>query len=522
MQLSMKLTDLNNTQLNRLYASQLQEEMTYSAVNFFIGKNGSGKTQLLTSIYTKLTQGQSDADKKTTQRIISTRLNQIMQQRQAVSRESDAYLDERMSQSEFGDFYLFLQEDRILFEEVNHWLKKYFGRELVLSQNAGNDRINIRELEEDGVPFPIQNDGGGVKNFIAILTYTLSKKVKTVLIDEIEEGTNPQIIDFLLSQIERATQQFPDKRFFIVAHAPSAISIKENWTYVFFNRDYQNKANNKIVFFSGFGNDSYKGFHLDLDAFRREAFFSDCVILVEGFTDYYILNALTKQLGYKGYTLTNTSFLPLWGSKRMKNYYDFFKEIGKAVVCMADGEATTTLQEIPEADKKLFSKYDILMYSKAFQASLAADEDEKTKYDSTYGSNGNKKAQAAKTEVDQILIDDSETLRLRYVDVVSIIESIFGSVDQHDFSLEEIGDIIRKRRSDLQLSYGNIVAESWDEITLIKGDLVINQVVKRIEKVNGNTVRLFVEFNGEEYHTDFNLQSGQPNLDAIDWVKTTE
>lgn len=206
----------------------------------------------------------------------------------------------------------------------------------------------------------------------------------------------------------------------------------------------------------------------------------------------------------------------------MKNYYDFFKEIGKAVVCMADGEATTTLQEIPEADKKLFNKYDILMYSKAFQDSLTAGEDEKTKYDSTYGSNGNKKAQAAKTEVDQILRDDPETLRQRYGDVVSAIESVFGSVDEHDFKLEEVDELTKEIRSSLQRSYQKLAAAGWDENTLIKDDLAINQVVKKIEKVNGNTARLFVEFNGEEYHTDFNLQSGQPNLDAIDWIKTTE
>ncbi len=513
----MKLADLNNLQLSRLYAGQLQEELPFSPVNFFIGKNGSGKTQLLTSIHEKLTHGQNDADKKTTQRIISTRLNQITERREAPSRESDAPLDQRMSRGDFGDFYLFLQEDRILFEEVNHWLKKYFGRELVLSQDAGNDRINIREMGEDGTPFPIQSDGGGVKNFIAILTYTLSKKVKTVLIDEIEEGTNPQIVDFLLSQIERATQQFSDKQFFIVAHAPSAIYIKDSWTYVFFNRDYQNKTNNKIVLFSGFGGEDYKGFHLDLDAFRREAFFADRVILVEGFIDYYILNALTKQLGYKGYALSHTSYLPLWGSKRMKPYYDFFKEIGKEVICMADEEATSTLQDIPDEAKKLFSKYDILMYSKAFQDSLTQGEDEKTKYDSEYGNNGNKKAQVAKAEVDQILIDDLETLRSRYGDVVSAIESVFGAVDEHDFSLEEVGDIIRERRSGLQRSYGKIAAASWDENGLIKDDLVIKQVVKKIAKIDGNTVRLIIDFKGEEYYTDFNLLTGHPNHDAIQW-----
>ena len=164
------------------------------------------------------------------------------------------------------------------------------------------------------------------------------------------------------------------------------------------------------------------------------------------------------------------------------------------------------------------------MYSKAFKDSLTQGEDEKTKYDSEYGNNGNngnKKAQAAKAEVDQILTDNSVTLRARYGDVVSAIESVFGSVDEHDFSLEEIGDIIRERRSGLQRSYGKIAAASWDESSLIKDDLVIKQVVKKIEKVDGNTVRLIVEFGGEEYYTDFNLQIGHPNHDAIEWIKVT-
>ena len=161
------------------------------------------------------------------------------------------------------------------------------------------------------------------------------------------------------------------------------------------------------------------------------------------------------------------------------------------------------------------------MYSKAFQDSLAAGGDEKTKYDSIYRGNGDKKAQAAKAEVDQILSDAPLTLRQRYGDVVSVIESIFGSVDEHDFSLEEIGDIIRERRSGLQRSYGNIAAASWDENRLIKDDLAIKQVMEKIEKVNGSTVRLFIKFNGEEYYSDFNLQTGHPNHEAIEWIKVT-
>ena len=55
-------------------------------------------------------------------------------------------------------------------------------------------------------------------------------------------------------------------------------------------------------------------FHLDWMHFDAKHF-SDRVILVEGFIDYYILNVLTQQLGYKGYTLSHTSCLPFWGVK---------------------------------------------------------------------------------------------------------------------------------------------------------------------------------------------------------------
>ena len=169
------------------------------------------------------------------------------------------------------------------------------------------------------------------------------------------------------------------------------------------------------------------------------------------------------------------------------------------------------------------------MYSKAFQESTIQGQGatEEDRYATLYMTkdkieNGGKKAQAAKEEVDQILVDAPETLRARYADVVDAIESVFGSVDEHDFKLDEIGDIIRERRSRLQLSYGKIAAESWNESTLIKGDLAIQQVVKKIKKIDGNTVRLFVDFHGDEYYTDFNLQFGQPNLDAINWTITTE
>ncbi len=95
------------------------------------------------------------------------------------------------------------------------------------------------------------------------------------------------------------------------------------------------------------------------------------------------------------------------------------------------------------------------------------------------------------------------------------IQNIQGKFE----NLKEIDNEIKEYRSYLQRVYFKIAAESWDKNSFSKSDLCINQIMKKLEKVEARTVRIFIEFNRENYYIDFNLHFGHPNFDKIDWIK---
>lgn len=516
--LTINLHVLTNANIKKIYPNDTT--LTFSEVNYFIGKNGSGKTLTLTSLYDHYNQ--QAADKTKVQMIISTRTKEVTGQSGAI-RDKD--IAGRLNDSRYSDFYLLLKENPLLKEEVKFWLKKFFNKELQISQQAGNDMIESRDIESTVEAFPLNAEGGGIKNFIALLTYILSPRVEMLFIDEIEEGLNPQIIDFLISKIEETTKIYPNKRFFVLTHSPSAIYLKSNWTYLFFNRNYKKSSDSKVIIFNKFGDTDYKYFTVELDTFRKQTFFSDMVVLVEADTDYYILNALTNKLGYTGYTLSSISYLPVWGAGEMPRYFKFFsEELGKNCICMADKNAEDTLKNIPKDKKFLLKKDDILKYSKAFLDEISkTKDDEQTCYGRLFFNSGGveigkKKAIATKDEVQTILISKIEEIVQRYNDVIQIIKVIFGQTGEYEFTIDNLKQFIWDLRHELQKIWkehdnGNTITpkELTDNCNSVKNGLV------DIEKLEGSDLTVIVSFKAEKLRTKFNLSDGNAINDPIEW-----
>lgn len=499
------IKDLHNEHIQRIYGEDAK--LSLSSVNYFIGKNGSGKTQALLALYKYYQENIKDLPKASVRLIGACRTDQVNGEKDAIGEVTH---DQRFEHATYGDFYLFLKEDPIIEEEVNFYLKEFFNKEFQMVQEAGKDRLRSRDNNLSVGFFGLNSEGGGIKNFIALLTFILSPTVKALFIDEIEEGLNPQIIDFLISKIEEAVNIYPNKRFFINTHSPSAIYLKSEWMYLFFNRNYEDTSRSKICAFNDFGQEEYKDLPTELDPFRKQVFFSDTIILTEADTDYYIFNALAKKIGYSGYQLSSISFLPTWGAKSMPHYFNFIKKIGKECICLADAGAESFIQMIPGDNKRFLAKGDILKYSRVFMENVkSSGKEENALYGETFGKDSKKKAMAIKEEVQSINEEKREEVEGRYNDVAQIIKSIFGSENRYRITNDKLCDVVRTIRFNLQTNF--------TKGTL--GDYLKNELPKGVDVVKETAVeekvKIAISFKGKKISTTFNLTKGNAILDPV-------
>ncbi|WP_027365494.1 ATP-dependent nuclease [Desulfotruncus alcoholivorax] len=162
---------------------------------------------------------------------------------------------------------------------------------------------------------------------------------KLVIIDEPEQSLHPQA-QHIFVQVLREVARLQGKHFILITHSPSMVDLRnaEDLARVVFFRRPQNYKNARKVFqISVKDAKQYAELIPGLTTYKREVFFADKVILVEGQHDRDVLMALIDAGGYS-VSLARTSVLPLGGVGYMAKYSAFFKEIGVKpfVICDRD------------------------------------------------------------------------------------------------------------------------------------------------------------------------------------------
>ncbi|GBF33800.1 hypothetical protein DCCM_2911 [Desulfocucumis palustris] len=192
---------------------------------------------------------------------------------------------------------------------------------------------------ETGGFSPGESQPAGLLNLplLGIAVYDPSRKL--VIIDEPEQSLHPQAQHIFVSVL-RDVARIQEKHFILSTHSPSMVDIrdKDDLGRIFFIRRSKKDLHHRKVFrINPADTGEYADLIPGLTTYKREIFFADKVILVEGQHDRDVLHALVEA-GDFGVSLARTSILPVGGFGSMAKYTAFFKEIGVKpfVVCDRD------------------------------------------------------------------------------------------------------------------------------------------------------------------------------------------
>lgn len=438
-----------NTELqpSGLYEGQF---LDFGLVNYIIGKNGTGKSQVMRKIYEKAKNEVAiiTATKKgiSIKYLPAIRTTGVSGSRALHASDVDQHETNSVSAE---DFYQFLHESPFTKTLVEHQIKEFFHKEPKIQVKGQSITFNIfdrakklvrrllpttavapvegatkkpedlksteyvDELLEEMRELNLGNESDGMKELLILLTYIYHPRVKAVLIDETESHLHPHMINFVMDAITDVVSH-DQKQFFIITHSATAIKLvpSSDWRYFFFRKE-EELAKSKISCFKEFGEAKFKRLMRELNPYKREAFYSDSVILVEGVEDFYFLTALAKMIGYAEYDGGGMSFFPCWGGDQLELYHDFFVACGKTVYVVADKNITTR-QPLTSGFKGKFTSD-----SDRF---IKLSKNDITEFFTNAESNKLKKTFA---EID--LIESGSFQEVTYKELVDIIRKILGT-----------------------------------------------------------------------------------------------
>lgn len=369
-----------------LYKDDILE---FGKVNYFIGKNGTGKSQVLTHIYNDVRNTRNQLINNDKGLVIkylpSNRTHNIQGGRQMHSENLDSF---ESGNPTVDTFFQFLNGSPFTKTLVEHSLNMFFNKFPRISLQGLNILMNIEEswrkkelrkielkkmikggamgLESAGYTekevetiekrvHNLQNESDGLKEMLILLTFIYHPRVKALIIDEIETHLHPHMINFISDTIHEIASN-SDKQFFIITHSPTAIRLvpSSDWRYFFFQRN-KDESKSHISKFS-FTDPAERSLIPYLNPYKREAFYSDTIILVEGMDDFAVFQALASAMNYGEYLGGGFSFFPCWGGDNLEQYHNFFKKLGKEVYVVADNNILTR-DALSRSFKENFRKY---------------------------------------------------------------------------------------------------------------------------------------------------------------------
>lgn len=435
------------------------QTLNFGKVNYFIGKNGTGKSQIVSHIVNEVRARRNQLvsiDKGLVIKYLqANRTHNIQGSRQLHADNLNEYESGNFT---VESFFQFLNGSPFTKSLVEHSLNMFFHKFPQISLQGLNILMNIQEswtkkemkkkelkklLEEGGKTehledieeeieviqkrlHTLDNESDGLKEMLILLTFIYHPRVKVVIIDEIETHLHPHMINFVSDAIQEVAEK-NDKQFFIITHAPTAIRLMpgSDWKY-FFLRRHENAELSKVSEFS-FTEDQYKNLIPYLNPYKREAFYSDTVILLEGMDDFSMFQTVSGLMKYGEYLGGGYSFFPCWGGDNLETYRDFFAAMGKDVYVVADNNIGTRTA-----------------LSSAFRSLFNTDPHyiKLSKNDITeFCLNPSKLAKGKKREIMEdelrLVSENARTFR-DYPEIVKIIETIVGKNPRTELNWEFI------------------------------------------------------------------------------------
>lgn len=268
-------------------------------VNYLFGSNGSGKTLVLKKITEQAKQALRTNGKSNegyfAQYITATPQQNFYQDQYPLLDRKASEVDLDSADVSGQAFYQHLDEFPEIKIKVRDALQKYLGRYPNLVRRGINNVMRFLREEDDIPEYSPQQESDGLRRLSLLLTYIYHPKCVLLAIDEPELYLHPDMISFLLDEVN-SEMEF-GKQFAFATHSPEMIKIgkAEKYGYFYFNLKNRLK-DSRIIQASDVEAESLieeLGYLLDVN--RRAFLYAPITLFIEGLSDEVVYSKLKEQ-----------------------------------------------------------------------------------------------------------------------------------------------------------------------------------------------------------------------------------
>ncbi len=325
-------------------ATYLAGFLPAAPVTFFVGPNGSGKTKTAFAYAQRCGQ---NVRRLSTDRLVGV-MNFAHYGWASIPQGGSRGIpiggsDEQQLRSMapqggiINDAFYILRDNPDIYLRVNSILSRIFRRDMRLSETAGYIEPTILFRQSDTYSL-FQDEGHGLRELIALLTYTYYGDSTLLVIDEPELHLHPSMARFWVQELYREFV-VSGRRAIIVTHDPNLIrpmtfdDLGGVWVF----REGQRPQNMLAA-----AHPSHRAI-IDgsLSAFPdivASLVFSPRPVLVEGVHDRAALETALRRSAELGVS-AQTDFVPCQGSSGVAAWFEIARQTGIDVVAVADLDA---------------------------------------------------------------------------------------------------------------------------------------------------------------------------------------
>jgi hypothetical protein len=332
---------LRRFQAQELSPNYRDVELVFDHVNVFLGRNNSGKSRLLYTLY-QLAQAEvwsRDPEINTyasgftldkVSELLRTDSGQFPFRYLPVDRTPTPILDTRRidefrhSERERGgvgvdDILVELHDVPLLRPRVQFEIERLFG----ISLSFEMEGYNLRCYADDDLPATrllLNQHGRGVQYYASLFFYLYHPDVRVLLVDEPENSLHPQLQRAFITRVRRIARE-QDKQVFLATHSPIlALPEKaDDLNGVFLLQ--RNRSPSRVLSLSSVVPDDpverqrFDSFLPNLDPGIAELFFAASGLIVEGQTERQFMQYLATRTGrdshQRGVTIVESNGLGL-------------------------------------------------------------------------------------------------------------------------------------------------------------------------------------------------------------------
>ncbi|MBI4096653.1 MAG: AAA family ATPase [Candidatus Levybacteria bacterium] len=259
--------------------------LKFGRINYLFGPNGSGKTLTLKNIIQKAKNTISGSSRSKEEYFAQYIPAVPLQYQDSYQFIDLAYQREQGGELDPSVFYQHLSDHPEIMIRIRDSIQRYLGRHLSLTKRGVQNVMTFFRENDEMDPYSPAAESDGLRRLSLLLTYVYHPKCLILAIDEPELHLHPDMVSFLLEEMESEIQY--GKQYFFATHSPEIIRIGSFDKYAYFYFDLKDKLReSKLLDLNQIGAQALMsdlGFLLDVN--RRAFLFAPITLFVEGIGD---------------------------------------------------------------------------------------------------------------------------------------------------------------------------------------------------------------------------------------------